>query len=221
MNGRKLFIILSFAALVLSPVASNAQLWESPRLTTAKFNHKSMAIIPVYVTEKDNSSNANKEGRKGVIQEDEAEGYNLQRSFYNYFITRKPKKVNWTVTIQEYEVTNGKLADNNIKYADIMQTPKDELAKYLGVDAIFICEIKKTRTISDGAAIALDIFVGYGGYTGNIDVETSIFEGSTGELMWKYDRQLPTSYWGRSDYLVDNLMKRTIEKFPYKEKIKK
>lgn len=204
--------------LIGTKAVSNAQqLFESPRLVSAKFNHKSMAILPVYVTYKDNS---NKE-TKGIVQEDEMEGYNMQRSFYGYFITRKPKNVNWTVEIQQYEETNRRLTEAGIVYADLLQTPKDELSKILQVDAIYICEVKKLKTISDAAAVALDIFVGYGGYTGNIDVETSIYEGSSGELMWKYDRQLPTSYWGRSDYLVDNIMKLNIKKFPYKEKKKK
>jgi hypothetical protein len=206
---------------VIAGMVNAQQLYESPNLVKAKFNHKSMAILPVYVIEKDNSGNSNTNKQKGVSQEDEAEGYRLQSSFYNYFITRKPKKVNWTVTIQAYEETNTKLKAANILYSDLLQTPKDELATILGVDALFICQVKKMKTISDDAALALDIFVGYGGYTGNIDIETSIYEGSSAELMWKYDRQLPTNYYGRTDYLVDNLMKRTIEKFPYKEKIKK
>lgn len=192
--------ILTFLFVTVSSPHVQGQLYQSNRLAEAKFLHKTMAIIPVYVTEKDNSSDAKKEGRKGVVQEDELEGYNLQRSFYNYFITRKPKKVNWTVEIQGYEETNQKLKQANILYADLMQTPKDKIGEILGVDAIFLCEIKKLRTISDRAAVALDIFVGYGGYTGNIDIETSIYESSTAELMWKYERKLPTSYWGRSDY---------------------
>jgi hypothetical protein len=212
--------IIIFLLVLSGTQHLSAQLYESSRLAEAKFNHKSMAILPVYVAEKDNSGQAKKEGRQGVVKEDESEGYNLQRSFYNYFITRKPKKVNWTVEIQTYEETNKKLSEANITYSDITQTPKDELAKILGVDALYFCEVKKLRTISDGGAVALDFFIGYGGYTGNIDIESSIYEGESGELMWKYDRQLPTSYWGQSDFLVDNLMKRTIEKFPYKEKIK-
>lgn len=214
---------LSILFLFLAGFAKNmnAQIYESPKMAEAKFNHKTMAILPVYVTEIDNSSDAKKQGMKGVLQEDETEGYNLQRSFYNYFITRKPKNVNWTVEIQGYEETNQKLKNAGIAYADIINTPKDKLADILGVDAIFLCDIKKLRTISDGAAVALDMFVGYGGYTGNIDIQTTIYEGATGEMMWQYKRRLPTSYWGRSDFLVDNIMKATVNKFPYKEKLKK
>lgn len=199
----------------------NAQIYESPKMAEAKFNHKSMAILPVYVTEKDNSSDAKRQGIKGVVQEDETEGYNLQRSFYTYFITRKPKKVNWTVEIQKYEETNEKLKNAGIEYEEIVNTPKDNLAEILGVDAIFFCHIKKLRTISDGAAVALNFFVGYGGYTGNIEIQTTIYDGSSGEMMWQYKRRLPTSYWGLSDFLVDNIMKATVNKFPYKEKTKK
>lgn len=213
-------LIFSLCTVTLAK-NTNAQIYESPRMAEAKFNHRSIAILPVYVTEKDNSSDANGQGMKGVVQEDETEGYNLQRSFYTYFITRKPKKVNWTVEIQKYEETNEKLKNAGIKYEDIVNTPKDNLAEILGVDAIFFCHIKKLRTISDGAAVALNFFVGYGGYTGNIDIQTTIYEGSSGEMMWQYKRRLPTSYWGRSDFLVDNIMKATVNKFPYKEKTKK
>lgn len=217
----KLKLSILFLFVAGFAMNTNAQIYESPKMAEAKFNHKSMAILPVYVTEKDNSSDAKKQGNKGVLQEDETEGYNLQRSFYSYFITRKPKKVNWTVQIQGFEETNQKLKDAGIAYADIINTPKEKLATILDVDALFLCDIKKLRTISDGAAVALDIFVGYGGYTGNIDIQTTIYEGSSGEMMWQYKRKLPTSYWGRSDYLVDNIMKATINKFPYKEKTKK
>ncbi len=216
---KKLSVLIAF--FIGFAINIQAQIYESPRMAEAKFNHKSMAILPVYVTEKDNSSDAQKQGKKGLVQEDETEGYNLQRSFYNYFITRKPKKVNWTVQIQSYEETNQKLKNAGISYANFIDMPKDKIAETLGVDAIFLCEIKKLRTISDGAAVALDIFVGYGGYTGNINIQTTIYEGSSGEMMWQYKRKLPTSYWGRSDYLVDNIMKTTVNKFPYKEKTKK
>lgn len=217
----RIYTVSTILFILVAGAKSFAQVWESPKMATAKFNHSTMAIIPVYITENDKSSDADKKGTKGVPQELETEGYNLQRSFYNYFITRKPKNVNWTVTIQEYEVTNQKLKDAGINYSDILATPKADIAGALGVDAIYFCEIRKTKTISDGAAVALDIFVGTGGIQGNMVIETSIYEGSSGELMWKYTRQFATSYWGRTDYLVDNIMKQTVSKFPYKEKAKK
>lgn len=220
MKNKSLYMLI---VLLLTGMSTKlvAQVWESPKMATAKFNHSTMAILPVYVTSKDNSTDADKTGTKGIPQEDETEGFNLQRSFYNYFITRKPKNVNWTVTIQEYEVTNQKLKDAGIKYADILSTPKSDLAGVLGVDAVYFCEIRKTKTISDAGAVALDFFVGTGGIQGNMVIETSIYEGSSGELMWKYGRQFATSYWGRTDWLVDNIMKQTVSKFPYKEKAKK
>ncbi|MCZ2443095.1 MAG: hypothetical protein LC101_04895 [Flavobacteriales bacterium] len=220
MKRNLIISVFMLCMVMLSMPMVQGQSYQSPRLAEAKFSHKTMAILPVYVTEKDNSSTAKKEGRQGITQEDETEGYNLQRSFYNYFITRKPKKVNWTLKIQTYEETNQKLKDAGIDYTNIIQTPKDKLGQILGVDAIFICEINKLRTISDAGAVAVDFLVGYGGYTGNIDIATSIFESSSAELMWKFNHKIPTSYWGRSDYLVDNIMKATINKFPYKEKTK-
>lgn len=216
MHKHSITILFLFIASTLS-----AQIWESPKMASAKLNHKSMAIIPVYVTQEDNSSDADRDSTRGIQQEDQTEGYNLQRSFHDYFITRKPKKYNWTVEIQDYVDTNNKLEEAGIAYSDLMNVGKDELASTLGVDAIYFCEVRKTKNISDGGAIALDIFVGTGGVQGNIVIETSIYEGSTGELMWKNTRQFMTTYWGRTDYLVNNIMKQCIRKFPYKEKAKK
>ncbi len=219
MKGRvfliAMLLFISSANLVF------AQTYENPRLAAAKFNHTTMAILPVYVTEKDKTEDGRKEDKNGAVSEDEAEGYNLQRSFYEYFMTRKPKKVNWTITFQSYEETNKKIFDAGLIYSEIFQTPKDELATILGVDVIYLCEVKQTKTIANDDAMALDMILGYGGTTGNIQVVASIYEGSSSELMWTFERQFPTNYYGRTDYLVDNIMKQAVQKFPYKEKIKK
>jgi hypothetical protein len=215
-----LAFLLLFSASKLA-----AQSYKSPRLEEAKFNHKTMAVLPYYVTEKDKTARTKKESgnKEGVTSTDETEGFNLQRALYNYFITRKPKNVNWTVTFQPYEETNQKLKAAGIVWEEIPNTPKDKLGEILGVDAYIYAEVKKTTTLDQGSKVAVQIFTGTNVPTGNVDVETSIYETESGELMWKLDNQVPTDYYYNigADKLTDNLMKKAVNQFPYKEKVKK
>lgn len=216
----------SLALLVLFAAGKlSAQTYKSPRLEEAKFNHRTIAILPYYVTEKDKTYRTRKEtgNKEGVTNTDETEGYNLQRSLYNYFITKKPKNINWTVTFQPYEETNQKLKDAAIVWEELPNTPKDKLGEILGVDAFIYAEVKKTTTLDQGSKVAVQIFTGTNVPTGNVDVETSIYESTSGELMWKQDRQIPTDYYYGigADKIIDNLMKKAVSEFPYKEKVKK
>lgn len=221
----KKYHVIALLIALFTLVKINAQNYKSPRLEEAKFNHKTMAILPYYVTEKDKTRQTKKEtgNKEGVTTTDETEGYNLQRGLYNYFITRKPKNINWTVTFQKYEETNGKLKDAGITWDDIPNTPKEQLGQILGVDAFIFAEVKKTSTMTQKDKMALQILVGVNASTGNVNVETSIYESASGELMWKLDNQVPTDYYYNmgADKLIDNLMKKTVSKFPYKEKAKK
>jgi|GEM_PF-4740545 len=211
--------------LVFSAARINAQTYKSPRLEAAKFNHRTMAILPYFVSETDKTTRTKRQtGEKdGVTSTYETEGYNLQRAQYNYFITRKPKNINWTVTFQPYEETNQKLMGAGILWEDIPNTPKEKLGEILGVDAFIYAEVTKTTVLDHNDKVVVKVFTGYNVPTGNVEVETSIYESSTGELMWQLENRVPTDYYYNigAERLTDNLMKKSVSQFPYKEKAKK
>lgn len=219
---KKLMLVASVLFLT-TVVSSYGQTYKSPNLETAKLNHKTMAILPVFVTEKDKTAAARKQDKDGNITNDENEGMALQRSVYDYFFTKKPKNINWTVEFQEYEVTNKTLKDNNIGWLDIPDYDKGELAKLLGVDAVMYLEVTKTENLTKGGQAAIGFVTGYHVPTGNVNVVTTVFDGATAENLWRYERTIPTDYWTSAgpDKLVDNLLKKVVQQFPWSQKVQK
>lgn len=201
--------------------AARAQVYKHPNIDQYKADHKTMAILPFVVTRIDKT----KEGKNADLEKIEAEnetyGFALQRSLRNYFITKKPKKYDWSVEMQSTEETNLLLSNAGIDYKEIILIPKDSLAAILGVDAILFTEVSTLQTISDGAAVALNVFTGYGGYTGNMNLKVEVYDGASGDMEWQYLRALPSSYWGQHEMLINNLMKKTVNNFPYKNKVGK
>lgn len=219
---KKISVIIIFL-LISKATVLTGQITKSPNLEVAKLNHKNMAILPVFVTEKDKTAKARKENKDGNVTNDENEGFGLQRSLYDYFFTKKPKKINWTVEFQEYEITNKILKDNNIQWLDIPDYDKGELAKLLGVDAVMYVDVIKTENLTKGSQAAVSFFTGVTVPTGNVIVTTSVFDGASAENLWKYERKIPTDYWTSSgpDKLVDNLFKKIVQQFPWSQKVVK
>lgn len=217
----KAITVMITAMLVTgSTISARAQSWKHEKIDSYVASHKTMAILPFEIVTKDKTKDGQNRSPEQVAKDNEMDGYGMQRSLADYFITKKPKKYDWTVTFQPVEETNRKLKDKGLTYETMFQVDKDSLCKILGVDAVMYCYTESVRTLSDGAAVAVDIFTGYGGYTGNFQIDIKVHDGESGDMVWKYMRQLPTSYWGQYERLIENLMKRTVEAFPWKVKKK-
>jgi hypothetical protein len=75
------------------------------------------------------------------------------------------------------------LERNAVTYETLASFTPEELAKILGVDGIISGTFESTQPMSNGAAIAMSLAVGFAGPTNTGKTTISINDGKTGELL--------------------------------------
>jgi hypothetical protein len=114
--------------------------------------------------------------------------------------------------IHDIETTNIKL--KKAGYPETLLSP-DEMCKILGVDGVLGSNYALSKPMSDGAAVAMTLLVGFGGATNEVRVSLNIRDCSTPKLIWNYDHKFSGSMGSSPSRLVDNLMKNASKKMPY------
>jgi hypothetical protein len=74
------------------------------------------------------------------------------------------------------------------------------------------------KPMSEGAAVAVGLLVGFWGNTNKVQTAINIHDGKSGELLWKYDYEASGSVGSSTNKLVDALMRNATRKFPYSAK---
>jgi len=186
---------------------SCAKVFYTPDSRSLALAHKVIAIAPPKVSI---AARKNIDGA-ALIEQQKTESLNFQREMYSWLLKRKMQG-KMIVDIQDVEATNAKLVN-----ADYFQgktyTPSD-LCYLLGVDGILTSNYSLSKPMSEGAAIALGILVGFWGPTNEAAVTLSIHDLSTKKMIWNFDHKLSSSL-GSPAQLVDALMRQASRKMPY------
>ncbi len=204
--------------LLLISIAVSAQknIYESKNFDDLSENHQVLAIIP-FLTNLDLKDGISKNELK---QLEEKEGYAVQNALETYFSKRKRKK-KFSVEFQNTENTNAILAQKNITYENIDVYTIKELSEILQVDGIISGNMDLNILLSKGVPTEfsfLDYFLGDSNY-GRIGIKIS--DGTSGKLLWKYEKKINKKT-GRNTYdLIDRMMKLATRKFPYDREKKK
>ena len=103
---------------------------------------------------------------------------------------------------------------NKIGYEELRTALKEDLAKILGVDAVISGKIQREKPMSEGAAIALGVLIGFWGSTNKVNIDLTIHDGATGELFWKYTHQISGSVGSSSEQLVKSFTRKIARNFP-------
>jgi len=207
---------VAIVAMTLSLAACGGpKIYKSAGMEETLSKHKTVAILPAAVTIKLRPNEAKKMSAEQVADLDMKTGLNFQDKTYGWLL-RKADKYHYTVTFQDINKTNALLKKANIRYEDLASTDRGALAKALGVDAVIQDNIRMEKPMSDGAAVAVGLLVGAWGSTNKVETTINIHDGSSGNLLWKYDYQASGSVGSSTDNLVDALMKNACKKFPYK-----
>jgi len=140
------------------------------------------------------------------------EGYTTQSLFYSRFLKNS---ADFDVAFQDVDRTNAILAKNRIGYEELRTALKEDLAKLLGVDAVISGKIQREKPMSEGAAIAVGILIGFWGATNKVNIDLNIHDGATGELFWKYTHQISGSVGSSSEQLVKAFTRKIARNFPY------
>jgi hypothetical protein len=215
MKKLKIYFILPVILAFTLPMSScGPSIYKAQNFGTALQKHKTVAIIPAEVTMKLRPNQAKKTSEAELRELEKNTGYEIQDKMQGWFL-RRSNRFQYTVTFQDVHKTNAKLKEAGINYSDLRDMDRAKLAEILGVDAIMQDRLNTEKPMSDGAAVAVGLLVGYWGATNNVQTTINIHDGSSGDLLWKYDYSASGSVGSSTTKLVDALMKNATKKFPY------
>ena len=208
--------ILYLCILTAISLQSQKNIYESNKFDAFSESHEILAIMP-FLTNLDLEDNISKQELK---ERSKKEGYAVQNALEMYFSRRKKKK-KFSVNFQNTKNTNAILAKNNITYKNIDIYTIKELSEILGVDGIISGNLDLNILLSKGIPddfSFLDYFLGNANY-GRIGIKIS--DGTSGKLLWKYEKKITKKSGKNTDDLVDRMMKLAAKKFPYDKERKK
>jgi hypothetical protein len=198
----------------LSIAACGPHIYKAQNFGNALQKHKTVAILPAEVTMRLRPQQAKNTTESQLREMEKTTAYDIQDKMQGWFL-RRSGRFQYSVTFQDVIKTNSKLKEAGIDYADLKSTDRTRLAKILGVDAVMQDRLSTEKPMSDGAAVALGLLVGYWGNTNKVETTINIHDGSSGDLLWKYDYTASGSVGSSTTKLVDALMKNATKKFPY------
>ncbi|RYD91185.1 MAG: hypothetical protein EOP50_14720 [Sphingobacteriales bacterium] len=207
--------VLAFALLCLVAIGCGPKIYTASNFSTALAKHKKVAILPAEVSMQLRPNEAKKMTAEQVAEMNSKTAYDIQDKMHAWFL-RQSGKYSYTVTFQDPNKTNALLKGAGIAYTDLKSTDRAQLAKILGVDAIMQDRLNMEKPMSEGAAVAVGLLVGAWGSTNKVNTTINIHDGTSGDLLWKYDYEASGSVGSSTARLVDALMKNATKKFPYK-----
>ena len=203
-----------FAALSVVLFSCGPKIYKSADFSSALSKHKTVAILPAQVNISLRPNEAKKLTAEQIEDLATKTGYDIQEKMYGWFL-RRSGKFDYTVNFQDVTRTNAKLKEAGIKYVDLKNTDRAQLAKLLGVDAVMQDRANMEKPMSEVAAIAVGVLVGAWGATNKVQTTIDIHDGISGNLLWKYDYEAAGSVGSSTTKLVDALMRNATKKFPY------
>lgn len=207
--------IIGFQFITLLCLAQTREIYTNPRFKTIAQNHKVLAILPfktrLQLRPKEVEKNG---GPAGVAVLEKREGLDVQSAMHSYFLKRKESN-DLSIDVQDPSRTNSLLERNGITYETQSGFTPEELARFLGVDGIVSGTFESTQPMSNGAALAMSMVVGFGGATNTGKMMISINDGKNGELLWKYDKTLSRGFGSNTGSIVTTIMRKASRQLPY------
>jgi len=206
--------------LLSTTYAQTREIYTNPNFKTLAKDHKILAILPFKTTLQLRPKDVEKNGGPaGVATLEKREGLGVQSAVHSYFLKRKESN-DIVVDFQDPAKTNALLERNAVTYETLSGFTSEELAKILNVDGIVSGTFESTQPMSNGAAIAMTAFVGFGGATNTGKTTISINDGKTGELLWKYDKTLSRGFGSNTGTIITTIMRKASRQFPYDKDFK-
>ena len=215
-----LFTTVLVITSLLTSVAQTREIYTNPNFKTLAKDHKILAILPFRTTLQLRPKEVEKNGGPaGVAALEKREGLGVQSAVHSYFLKRKESN-DIAVDFQDPARTNALLERNAVTYETLSGFTSEELAKILNVDGIVSGTFESTQPMSNGAAVAMALTVGFGGPTNTGKTTISINDGKTGDLLWKYDKTLSRGFGSNTGTIITTIMRKASRQFPYDKDFK-
>lgn len=189
------------------------QTYSAPNLKSEIQKQKMVAILPFDVSiiykrvPKHYDSSATK-------SEEESLKTNLQSSMFTYLLRKADK---YSVTFQDPTRTNALLKAKGV-YDKLDLLTQDSICKILGVDAVITSNYEYEKTASEGGAIVKTVlFGGIGSKTGSGALTLQIYNGTDGNLLWRFYKAMNDDVMSSTDELITRMMKKVSRNFPYEK----
>ena len=178
--------------------SKNKNIFLAKRYDEYVTEHKVVAILPFSVDIEGENKKQITSKKERVRNEKEIEEQ-IQESLYKFLLTNQDK---YSIEFQDMNNTNLKLKNAGIM-STLNTTPKDEIAKALGVDAVIAGNyVQKMSNKESKSGI----------------IKITLYDGPTGEWVWKLDENAGSKYSliDETDKLMNSLMQKVINFFPYR-----
>lgn len=176
--------------------------------------HKKVAILPFDVTIE--RKKIPEDMTMEMLDAAEKEEQDLfQKQLYTQFLNRY-EKGKYSVTFQDIDETNVLMRRSGMDGENMADFTKAEIGKALGVDSVISGQIKRSKPMSTGAAIATTFLFGFGS-TNKVNVNMNIHDSESGTLLWSYDHEMSGGLTTSAEGVARSLMKDTAKKFPYEK----
>lgn len=205
------------AGTLLTATACGPRIYRSKALPSAVRTHKTVAILPAEVTMKLRPNEAKRMTAEQREDLQERTALDIQDKMHGWLLQRS-ERFNYSVKFQDISRTNARLKEAGMDPGNLSASDRSEIAKALGVDAVMQSRLTMDKPMSDGAAVAVGLLLGAWGSTNNVQSTINIHDGTSGDLLWKYDYQASGSVGSNTQSLVDGLMRNATRHFPYKAK---
>ena len=189
------------------------QTFSAPNLKTEIQKHKTVAILPFDVSiiykrvPKNYDSTANKNEEASLTT-------NLQSSMFTYLLRKADK---YSVTFQDPTRTDALLKAKGV-YNQLDLLTQDSICKILGVDAVIKCSYNYEKTASESGAIVKTVLFGsLGSKTGSGALTMQVYNGSDGNLLWRFYKAMDDNVMSSTDQLITRMMKKVSRNFPYEK----
>jgi len=194
------------------------KIYKHPQFDSIAKDHSLLAILPFEVTIKLRPGQR-KELKEGQLKTMErTEGDSVQSALQTYFLKQKTR-ASFKVNFQDISTTNAGLAKNNWTVDSLKVKTREEICHYLGVDGIISGTIHTEKPFSGEVSVALEILTAswFSGKTNSGICTINIYEGKTGELVWKYENKLSRESGSSINSVINTMMRKAAKKFPYKD----
>lgn len=189
---------------------ASKQMYSAQNLKEALVKHKTVAILPFKVTigYKRVPKGFDVEGNR---LEELKNGISMQQGMFTYLLRRANE---YTVGFQDVERTNALLKRAGV-FDKLDETLQDSLCKILGVDAVIKCSYAYEKTGSEAGAIAKTLVFGVGGSTASGDLTMQVYDGTDGNLLWRFYKQMNEGVFSSGNEMMERMMRKVARNFPY------
>jgi hypothetical protein len=209
--------LILIACLLSFSACSNVYVYKSKHFVTEQKRHKRLAILPfeILIVERNLPGGVTYDQLR---EQQKVESLRVQSGLEASFHSKQDQ---YAVQFHKVEDTNALLAEAGITYENMKSYSKNQLAEFLGVDAVVSGRISQIQLHSTEEALAAGFLfgasAGRGNITHSVSIEVKIHGATSQSLLWKCAGNIDGGVFTSGGGLANFLTKQVAKKFPYQK----